>query len=400
MATVLFTICLISLLWWLELALEWATAASTAEDLARISVDEVPVSRLSVVIPARNEESTIEKALTSVLTALPERGEAILVNDRSTDGTGLIATSLADSDKRLTVLTIKRLPDGWLGKNHAMWEGYRISRGDYLLFTDADVVFEPGCLEKALVLCEKEDLDHLIATPSIITDGFWERTFVSFFSILLMARYRIWRAASPRSRFYAGIGAFNMVRRKLYEEAGTHGALKGEAVDDLRLGRLLKRSGGRSKVVSGIGCLRVRWNIGLRGLMEGLEKNSYAVFDYNLFKAAAGILVLLSGTLIPALAPFFLGFPGENLPLRLAAFSGLGAWCVFAALYRLASYPTGATWLYFITFPLGAFLLMWTILRSVVLYHARGGIKWRGTVYRKMEGEGKKGKGKRGRSIS
>jgi glycosyltransferase involved in cell wall biosynthesis len=345
MSTFLLVLCIISLTWWLELALEWSVAAASSVDLAGQPVPNDPVPRLSVVIPARNEERTLEKALTSVLAALPDNGEAILVNDRSTDETGTIAARLAKYDRRLMILTISDLPDGWLGKTHAMWNGYQITTGDYLLFADADVIFEPSCLIKAVAYCEKEKLDHLVAAPKVVARGFWERTFVSFFTILLMARYRIWRAANPRSGFYAGIGAFNMVKREPYEKAGTHEALKWEALDDLFLGRLLKRSGARSKVVAGNSCLKVRWNAGLRGLIEGMEKNSFAAFDYSLPRVAVCTFTLFSGTVVPMFAPVCLGIPGRNAPLLLAGFTGLIVWGAFVVLYRLASYPNGISWL-------------------------------------------------------
>jgi hypothetical protein len=263
--------------------------------------------------------------------------------------------------------------------------GYRASRGEYLLFTDADVFFAPACLEKAVILCEREGVDHLVATPGLLTEGFWERVFVPFFLIVLESRFRIWRASNPRSRFYAGIGAFNLIRRTAYERAGTHEALKGEAVDDLLLGRLVKRSGGRPKVVSGEGCLTVRWNIGLGGLVEGLEKNAFAGFDYSLLRAAAGCMILLTATLLPGFMPFIGIMADGGRVADWAAVAGFGVCGVFAFLYHFTSRLTGASWLYFITFPVGAILMVWTIVRSAVLYHVRGGIKWRGTTY-KSEG--------------
>jgi len=374
-------ICMAAFLWWAQLALEWIAAARKGLDLSNEPVCPAACPRLSVIIPARDEEKYLREALSSVLGALPANGEVILVDDRSWDGTAKIARLLAASDTRLRVISIREVPDGWLGKNHALQEGFKVSRGDYFLFTDADVIFEPGCLEKALTLCEKESLDHLVATPAVITKGFWERTFVSFFSILLMSRFRIWRAADPHSRFFAGIGAFNLVRRSAYEKAGTHEALREEVVDDLLLGRLMKRSGGRSKVVSGEDCLKVRWNIGLPGLMTGLEKNAFAAFDYSLVKAAAGCFALMSVTDLPALVLVSHLLSGKIAPSQLAAATSLGVWCAFVPLYQLTSRSTGASWFYFLTFPVGAVLLTWTIIRSAFFYHIRGGIKWRGTLY-------------------
>jgi hypothetical protein len=390
---VVLIVCVGALLWWLELAVEWWYAGRLGEDLSDLSADqppghpsEAPIGvTLSVIIPARDEAAALPEALASVLAALPDDGEVVLVDDRSSDDTGSIAHNLARTDPRLKVLQISELPDGWLGKNHALQKGYKRSSGDYLLFTDADVVFEPGCLARALALCERDGLDHLVATPRVITVGFWERVFVPFFSILLVSRYRIWRASIPGSSFYAGIGAFNMVRRTAYERAGSHEALKNEVIDDLMLGKRMKEAGGRQGVVSAEKCVSVRWHEGVSGLVSGLEKNAYAAFEFNPVRAVSGCLGLLAITWVPALASL-LYRPQWTGSLALAGACGLGVWASFAALYSLVSKGTGASWVYFVTYPLGAFFMVWAIVRSAVLYHIRGGVKWRGTVYRKGEG--------------
>lgn len=320
-----------------------------------------------------------------MLAALPEGGEAIFVDDRSSDKTLQIAQGLAETDPRLKVLQVTELPEGWLGKNHALQRGYEESKGDYLLFTDADVVFEPGCLSEALVFCERDGLDHLVATPRIITEGFWERVFVTFFAILLVSRFRIWRAAVPGSSFYAGIGAFNLVRRSAYERAGTHNVLKMEVVDDLMLGKLMKEKGGKQGVVSGERCISVRWHEGVTGLVAGLEKNAYAAFEFKLLRAIFGCTGLLAITWVPVLASI-LYTPGQSSLSGVSAICGYGVWLSFALLYGLAGRGAGAGWPYFITFPLGAFFMVWAIVRSALLYHVRGGVMWRGTVYRKGEG--------------
>ena len=382
-----------ALLWWLELALEWWYASRLGEDLLDVFPGvisgELPGPGgevvLSVIIPARNESEALPQALPSVLAALPEHSEVILVDDRSTDDTSRIAKELAASDPRLTVLNVTDLPEGWLGKSHCLQKGYEQSKGDYLLFTDADVIFQPGCLAGALAICERDSLDHLVATPRVITEGFWERVFIPFFSILLVSRYRLWRAAVPGSSFYAGIGAFNLVRRSAYERAGTHAALKMDVVDDLMLGKLMKVDGGRQGVVSGEQCVSVRWHEGVTGLVGGLEKNAYAAFEYKPFSAVVGCLGLLAITWVPVLTSFIYS-PWQGGLARFSALCSYGVWVSFALLYHLASRGTGAKWLYFATYPIGAFFMVWAIVRSALLYHVRGGVMWRGTVYRKGEG--------------
>lgn len=374
-------ISVVSFLWWAELALEWWLAARVGQDLADLPEPSLDVN-LTVIVPARNEEKYIQQALGSLLEALPGGGEVILVNDRSTDDTGRIARRLAGEDARLKVIEISEVPEGWLGKTHAMQVGYGVSTGDFILFTDADVIFKPGCLGRAVGFCLQEGIDHLVATPLMITKGFWERVFVLFFSILLMSRFRIWRAALPRSRFYAGIGAFNLVRREAYERAGTHLSIKREVVDDLLLGRLIKRSGGKQQVVSGERCLQVRWHEGLRGLIEGLEKNAFAGFDYSPVRTVFGCIALILITSLPGLLPIlYMTVPHSGIS-GFSAAAGMGVWVSFALLYVLTSRATGTNRLYFLTFPVGSVLLVWTIIRSMVLYYVHGGVKWRGTVYK------------------
>ena len=374
-------ICVASFFWWGELALEWWLAARVGLDLAELPVTNARTS-LSVIVPARNEGKSIGQALASLLAALPDGGEVLLLNDRSTDETLSIARRLAERDDRIKVIDIAEVPPGWLGKTHAMQVGYGASTGEYLLFTDADVIFSPGCLARAVQYCRKEGIDHLVATPGMITKGFWERVFTCFFSILLVSRFRIWRSALPRSRHYAGIGAFNLVSRKAYEKAGTHLAIRNEVVDDLLLGRLVKRSGGKQRVVSGERCLQVRWNEGLRGLIEGLEKNAYAGLDYSVIATVAGSTALILVTVLPALLPIvYVSLPAARTG-SVAASAGAGVWISFAVLYALTSRATGTSRAYFLTFPVGSALLVWTILRSMVLYYVHGGVKWRGTVYK------------------
>ena len=386
MDTAVLIISTAALFWWAELAIEWWIFTRKGLDLADLPAPYGDVS-LSVIVPARNEGQNLEKALMSLLEALPAGGEIILVNDRSTDATGPIGHRLAGRDPRLRVVEVKVVPRGWLGKTHAMQVGYGLSSGAFLLFTDADVLFKPGCLAPAVWFCQQEGIDHLVATPRMVTEGFWERTFVLFFSILLVARYRIWRASNSSSRSFAGIGAFNLVSRAGYEKAGTHRAIRNEVVDDLLLGRLIKRSGGKQHVLSGERCLQVRWHEGLPGLVKGLEKNAYAGFDYNPAATIFGCVTLILVTVLPAFLPVLYAFPQIGIS-GLTAVAGSVTWFWFVLLYGLASRATGTKVFYFLSFPLGSMLLVWTIIRSMTLYHIRGGVRWRGTTYKSPKSRG------------
>ena len=124
---------------------------------------------LSIIVPARNEASVVGQSLAAILGDAPPGTDVILIDDRSKDDTGKIALAVARSDSRLKVITVEQLPDGWLGKNHALQKGAEESKGEWILFTDADVHFEPGCLARALDYARKNDVDHLIAAPRMAT---------------------------------------------------------------------------------------------------------------------------------------------------------------------------------------------------------------------------------------
>lgn len=361
--------------WWVALA--WSAGDRRMDDLAEQplpSLHDLP--SLSIIVPARNEASVVGNSLAAIFGDAPPGTDVILIDDRSKDETGKIALAMARSDSRLKVITVEQLPDGWLGKNHALQTGADESKGEWILFTDADVHFEPGCLARALDYARKNDVDHLIAAPRMATKGFWEKVFVSFFIVSLLTWLRAWRVNSEEGKGFIGIGAFNMVRRQAYERAGQHAALKDEVIDDLVLGRNLRMTGSRQRIVGGKGCLWVRWHEGLWGLVKGVEKNAYSGFGYNPLRMIAGCLALMAGTVVPAVA-LFTGDARAVIP-------GTGVFIAFAICYRLAGRNSDIRWTYFVTFPVGASLQVLAIVRSAFLYHVRGGVRWRGTVYKKV----------------
>ena len=138
---------------------------------------------------------------------------------------------------------MESLPAGWLGKPHALQKGYERSTGEWLIFTDADVHFAPDLLRRSVALAEQQQWDHmpLFGTAKMFTIG--ERIAMTFFALCFLLNVRPWHVSNPRSRFYAGIGAFQLIRRSAYEAIGTHRRLAMEVVDDMKLGKLVKDGG-------------------------------------------------------------------------------------------------------------------------------------------------------------
>jgi hypothetical protein len=357
-----------------------AASADTAFGLRRVRwlVDLEPVDShrappLSVVVAARNEASHIRPALRSLLEQDYPQLEVVVVNDRSEDDTGVVLEAMSRAAPRLRVITVEVLPDDWLGKNHALAAGATAARGRYVLFTDADVVFAPGALRRALGYAVAHDLDHLAVSPAITSRSPAVRVFVAGFALFFGLLTRPWRVRHPRSRAAIGIGAFNLVRREAYVRAGGHGPIRLRPDDDLMLGRLMKAAGGRSDTLFGAGALSVDWYGSFRELVAGLVKNSFAGAGYSVMAVLGAAALLVTMAIAPPLGALLAPEPAR------AAFAATAALLLGAAM--LSARTTGLPAALGLAFPVAALLLAWVLLRSTAITLWRGGIEWRGTFY-------------------
>ncbi|HLL42583.1 MAG TPA: glycosyltransferase family A protein, partial [Segetibacter sp.] len=203
---------------------------------------------IAIIIAVRNEEEELEKALNSVCNLNYSNYRLVLVNDRSTDRTPQILESFAQRFSHVTVIHINKLADGWLGKSHALYQGYLNYREEWLLFTDGDVSFKPDTLTKAISYSITQQLDHLVLLPHIHSRSALFNSVLATFKIMFDLQYRPWAAKNPHSGASIGMGAFNLVRRTAYETAGTHLRFALHPNDDLQLGEHIKSSGHKQDV--------------------------------------------------------------------------------------------------------------------------------------------------------
>jgi len=180
---------------WLSRIVDAALGMPTIADISRSAWDRRPAAnpRVSIVVPARNEEENIEPTLAQLLALDYDNFEVIAVNDRSTDRTGEIMDKIAASPAahgRLKIIHVGELPPGWLGKTHAMWSASRESNGDWLLFTDADVLFKPDAIRRALAYAESAAADHLVLFPRIVMRTVGEKMMIAFFQSLFVFGHR------------------------------------------------------------------------------------------------------------------------------------------------------------------------------------------------------------------
>ncbi|MFS0863439.1 glycosyltransferase [Fredinandcohnia sp. 179-A 10B2 NHS] len=336
------------------------------------TIDKTPL--LSIIVAARNEEDSIAKSLETQFTQTYHNLEWIVVNDRSTDDTGRVLEKLQIKNNRLKVIHISKLPTGWLGKNHAMYQGYLHSKGDYLLFTDADVMYQPEVIHKAMSFLQMEEIDHLTIAPNLSAQTFWLKTFVSFFLFGFSYFKRPWLANKDRSKIGTGIGAFNLLSRQAYEQIGTHKAISLRPDDDLQLGFKIKATGLKQRIVSGLSLLSVDWYPSLRAAFTGLEKNTFAGLHYRV----SMVFLAIIGTFVSTIFPYITLFTGDSIHFLLSILIIFLLGCSYTLTTKKI---TTFSPLLFIVFPITSLLFIYSIARASILTFIRGGVMWRGTKY-------------------
>ena len=329
--------------------------------------------RLSVIIAAKDEQANIEAAVTSLLRQDYSSLQVIAVNDRSTDQTGEILDRVSSQDDRLTVVHIDELPGDWLGKNHAMHKASEVATGEFLLFTDGDVEFHPTALRSAMDYVEQHAVDHLCVFPEMITSGYWERALTTFFGLCFCVGLQSWLVPSSLRFAYVGVGAFNLVRKSAYDNIGGHSSLKFEVLDDVKLGKLLKRSGAKAVVLRGNGLVAVRWQPSAWGVITGLEKNGFASLDYSKTKLALTTVVYLVFFVSPYMALVL--FPDVRS-------SGYAATIVlYHASYAYVGHFMGSGLSLFPVFPIASLGMAYAFWRSSWITIRQNGVRWRDTFY-------------------
>jgi glycosyltransferase involved in cell wall biosynthesis len=377
---------------WLSRVIDAGLGVRKLADISEPEWDRKPLSRagnrVAIIVPARNEEDSIEQGLTQLLALDYDNYEVIAINDRSTDRTGEIMDGVTasfnqktwgdgrprPSGNQIKAIHIHDLPAGWMGKAHAMYTAAKSAPdADWLLFTDADVMFRPDCLRRAMAYTEAENPDHLVVLPHVLMERPGEKMMLSFFQVLFAFGHRPWKVADPKTKDHIGVGAFNLVRRTTYEAVGTYERLRFEVVDDMKLGKVIKNAGFRQRVVFGDNLIEIRWARGARGVINNLTKNFFAVLSFQIWRALLACAAMAILNLLPFVGVLLA--PGwARGPYALA----LGSiFLLYTGLWRQVEIRP---W-YFLLHPVSTVLFIYTMLRSMIFTLWQGGVEWRGTLY-------------------
>jgi glycosyltransferase involved in cell wall biosynthesis len=369
--------CILGLAWFSRIV-DAAVGMPKIADVSRPEWDRKPadMARVSIIVPARNEEEHIGPTLNLLLGLDYGNYEIIAIDDRSNDRTGHIMDEVAGSAAargRLSVLHVEELPSGWLGKTHAMWMAGEQATGDWLLFTDADVLFKPDALRRAMAYTEVARADHLVVFPRMVMKRPGEKMMIAFFQTLFVFGHRPWKVADPNTRDHMGVGAFNCIRRSVYQAIGTYRALRMEVLDDMKLGKVVKNRGYRQRNVFGGDLVSIRWATGAMGVVRNLTKNFFAIMSFQWARTVASCITLAFLNLGPFLGVWLA--PGwARVPYALAL-------CSMFLIYAGMSLRSAVPAYYFFLHPLSTILFSYTLMRSMILTLWNDGIVWRGTKY-------------------
>lgn len=324
---------------------------------------------VSVIIPARDEAHIIELTVRAFLAQTYANLEVIVVNDRSTDGTGDIVRAI--NDDRLTVIDGIEPPDGWLGKPWALHQGSGVARGELLLFVDADVVYAPPAIRAAVAHREMRTPFLLSLLPHFEMRGFGENAAMPMLAMTCFSFLPTW--LSNRTRFAAlaiGGGTGNLVSRDAYENAGGHEALRNSVVDDVALARLIRRSGGATETVRADDLVSLHMYNGLAAVVEGFTKNAFAVFGRSYVTG----LLLTAGSVVFHILPYAMALTGDRVSIATIVIISITRLVLFRSLrYRLDA----ALFLH----PVMAAIWTWIFIRSIWLTGIRRQLLWRGRTY-------------------
>ncbi len=328
---------------------------------------------VTIIVPACNEENSIESGLASLARQGYPNLEIIVVNDRSTDRTAEAIERVRRAYPAITLMTVSTLPDGWLGKPHAMKTAAQAARGEYLIFTDADVCLDASTVSRSVRVMQEKELDHLTLIFQNSGGSPLLNALISDSGAGLLFLLKPWKAKDPASRCFVGIGAFNMVRRSVYREIGGHETIRMQVIDDVFLGKRVKQGGFRQDCLLAQEYVTLPWYATVGEMVSGLMKNVYSFFYYRAWLAFAGVFCIAAALIMPFWLVFISGGAARYVFL-LAVLLRIGG--IGAGMIRAGVTPAAVPYLF-----LTPYISAYIILRAVWIAHRSGGITWRGQFY-------------------
>ncbi|MGQ0772712.1 MAG: glycosyltransferase [Nitrososphaerota archaeon] len=338
--------------------------------------------RVSVILPARNEEEFIKKCLDSLLDQDYDNYEIIAIDDSSDDATGKIIADYARKNPKIIHVSAGPKPDGWIGKNWACMEGYKKATGDLLLFTDADTKHSKSIISLAVDHLLSLGLGALTVVPKMICLDTWTKITLPVLSTFLHTRFSALRVNDPSKKTGYFFGSFYIIRKETYENVGTHDGVRNEIIEDGALGKKVKESGHKMRMVGGTHLIDAVWARNWSTLWNGLKRLMIPLYLQN-GKIAVGVFFAVL---------FLLFMPYVFLAYSLAFFGQSDS---FSALFAAALVSSGLVYsaglidsralqirlVHGVCGPIGSLVIVSGFLSGILQAKSNMSVSWRGRNY-------------------
>src|SRR3989304_8775549 len=376
----------VSITWILLIRSMWISLRD-APFLDKFEVKLHSKPKVSVILPARNEAGFIEKCLNSFVDQDYENYEIIAVDDSSQDNTGQIIKKIAEKNPKVIHVLAAPKPEKWIGKNWACFEGFKRATGELLLFTDADTKHSKGMISLSVSHLSSEGLDALTVIPKMLCLDRWTKITLPMLSTFLHTRFSALRVNDPSKKTGYFFGSFFIIKKAVYEAIGTHEGVKHEIIEDGALGKKVKESGFKLKMVRGEHLLEAVWARNWSTLWNGLKRLMIPLYLQN--------KTIAIGIFFAVLLLLFMPFP--ILFYSVVFFNGTIAFTIFLISSILACclvYFVGiidATkglqikWIYSLLAPVGSFIVVAGFLMGMLQAKSKTAISWRGRSYSMKE---------------
>src|ERR671912_56918 len=343
--------------------------------------------KVSVILPARNEEKYISKCLDSLFEQDYPNFEIIAVNDSSSDKTAEIMYKYQNKSSILTVLNAGFKPAGWIGKNWACHQGYLRANGEIFLFTDADTIHSPSVLSLAIEHLIEQKLDALTVIPRLLCQDIWTKITLPLIWSILYVKYSPLRANNPKATTGYFFGSFYVIFRKVYEAVGTHEAVKSEIVEDGALGGIVKKAKFNLRVVRGEHYVEAVWARDFSTLWHGLRRLMIPLYHQDRINASLITIATFFLLLIPFISLFVFPFlsimsnfntSGKDI-LLLVNLNTIALIVLSSAIQ--SKYILFNSSLYSLASPIAGTIICLAFLSSIIDAKKKEIIRWRGRGY-------------------
>jgi len=344
---------------------------------------EIP--KVSIILPARNEEKFIGTCLESFVRQDYTNYEIITVDDSSDDDTWKIIEKYANKSEKVIPVKANSKPDGWMGKNWACIEGFKRATGDLLLFTDADTRYSEKVISLAVAHLLSEKLDVLTVIPRLLCLDNITKITLPMLSTFLHSRYSALNVNNPKKGIGYFFGSFFIIKKEIYEKIGTHEKVKHEIIEDGALGKITKESGFALKMVRGEHLLDAVYSRSPKEMWHGLERLMVPLYHQNKSYAVGVFFAVLFILFIPV--PFLiysLVFISTNiftsfLPLLISAIFATGA--IFTAAFLEAKMGLNLKSVFALLAPIGGLIVSCGFLSGILQANKSSAVSWRGRKY-------------------